>query len=153
MKLIDWYEEPNPYKIKDPEFFNLIPPKREHFNYNKINYLLGNINICNIDKTNDLRTYYIKNNLDLTMKKKLELLKENYNNYWKLPEEFLFSLAREKLGLPTPYQIIKDKRKLWLDKKKKEEEEDKLEDKFQKVLKKKDLQEMKIINEKKILIF
>jgi len=130
LKLIDYFEAPN--KLTDEDFFKELPTiKPNTFDIQKINYLLGNVNICNKDFTNDLRTHYIKNNLDLTTKQKLNLLADNYKKYYDLPEDFLFSIAREKLGLPFDYHDVKKRRQQWIDKCKKEHEEDKQENKFE----------------------
>ena len=118
-KLIDYFEEES--KLSSEEFVKHIPACNPNtFDIQKINYLIGNINICNKDLTNDLRTHYIKNNLELTTKQKLNLLVDNYKNYYDLPEEFLHSIAREKLGLPFDYHDIARRRQQWLDKCKKE---------------------------------
>ena len=152
IELVDWFEEES--KITGDEFKQLIPSCNTNtFDIQKINYLLGNVNICNRDYTNDLRTHYIINNKDLNIKTKLELLKDNYSNYWNLPEELLFNLAREKLGEKWDYDDIKNRRQKWLDKKHKEEQEDKQENKFQKELKKQIKNEPNFIIKKKTINF
>ncbi len=151
-KLIDYFEEES--KLSSEEFVKLIPACNPNtFDIQKINYLIGNVNICNKDWTNDLRTYYIKNNLELTTKQKLNLLVDNYKNYYDLPEEFLHSIAREKLGLPFDYHDIARRRQQWLDKCKKERDEDKQEDKFLRELEKQKKKESTFKIEKKILTF
>ena len=150
--LIDYFEEES--KLTGKDFKQFIPACNTNtFDIQKINYLLGNVNICNKDLTNDLRTYYIKNNLELTTKQKLNLLVDNYKNYYNLPEDFLFSIAREKLGLPFDYHDVKKRRQQWIDKCKKEYEEDKQENKFDRELKKQKEKECTFKIEKKVLIF
>jgi|TARA_R100000084_G_scaffold63529_1_gene27551 hypothetical protein len=150
--LIDYFEEEN--KLSGEEFENCLPKTKPNtFDVQKINYLLGNINICNKDWTNDLRTHYIKNNLELSTKQKLNLLVDNYKNYCNLPEDFLHSIAREKLGLPFDYHDIAKRRQQWLDKCKKEKEEDKQEDRFERELEKQKKRESTFKIEKKILTF
>jgi len=151
-KLIDYFEEES--KLTGEEFEKHIPVCRpDTFDIQKINYLIGNVNICNKDWTNDLRTYYIKNNLELSTKQKLNLLVDNYKNYYDLPEEFLHSIAREKLGLPFDYHDVARRRQQWLDKRKKEREEKKKEDKFERKLEKQKKRESTFKIEKKILTF
>lgn len=152
MCLIDFFEEEN--KLSNEEFVNCIPTSNTNtFDIQKINYLLGNINICNRDCTNDLRTYFIKNNLELTTKQKLNLLVDNYKNYYKLPEEFLYSIAREKLGLPFDYHDVKRRREQWLEKCRREKEEDLQEDRFERQLEKQKKNESTFKIEKKVLTF
>ena len=135
IKLIDYFEDES--KLTGEDFRQQIPVCNHNtFNIQQLNYFVGNVNICNIDKTNDLRTHFIVNNRDLNIKSKLELLKDNYKNYWNLPEDFLFSIAREKLGEKWDYEDIKRRRKEWIAKKKKEEEEDKQENRFERELEK-----------------
>ena len=151
-KLIDFFEEES--KLSGEEFESVLPKiKPNTFDIQKINYLIGNVNICNKDWTNDLRTHYIKNNLELTTKQKLNLLVDNYKNYYDLPEDFLHSIAREKLGLPFDYHDVARRRQQWLDKCKREKEEDKQEDKFQRELEKQKKKESTFKIEKKILTF
>jgi len=150
--LIDFFEDDN--KLPSEEFVNCIPKCNTNtFDIQKINYLLGNVNICNKDCTNDLRTYYIKNNVELTTKQKLNLLVDNYKNYYNLPEEFLHSIAREKLGLPFDYHDIKKRREQWLEKCKKEKEEDLQENRFERQLEKQKKNESTFKIEKKVLTF
>ncbi len=152
LQLVDYFEEPS--KFTGDEFKNLLPThKHNTFDIQKINYLIGNVNICNKDMTNDLRTYYIKNTLELTQKQKLNLLVDNYKNYWDLPEEFIFSIAKEKLGEKWDYEDIQKRRKKWLEKKKLEEEQDKQEIKFQKELERQKKKEPNFKIEKKTINF
>ena len=150
--LIDYFEEEN--KLSGEEFEKCLPKiKPNTFDIQKINYLLGNVNICNKDFTNDLFTYYVKNNKDLSIKTKLELLKENYSNYWDLPEDLLFSIAREKLGEKWDFEDIKKRREKWIEKMIKENQENNLENEFEKEINKQKKKESNIKFEKKVLIF
>ena len=152
LNLIDFFEDEN--KLNSDEFVKCIPPCNTNtFDIQKINYLLGNVNICNRDCTNDLRTHFIKNNLELTTKQKLNLLVDNYKNYYNLPEEFLHSIAREKLGLPFDYHDVKKRREQWLEKCRREKEEDLQEDRFERQLEKQKKKETTFKIEKKVLTF
>tara|TARA_R100001463_G_scaffold27214_1_gene63209 strand:+ start:488 stop:985 length:498 start_codon:yes stop_codon:yes gene_type:complete len=150
--LIDFFESEN--KLDSEDFLKVLPTTKPNtFDIQKINYLLGNVNICNRDNTNDLRTHYIINNKDLTIKNKLNLLVDNYKNYYNLPEDFLVSIAREKLNLPFDYHDVKKRRKEWLEKCKKEKEEDLQENRFEKQLNKQKQKEGTFKIEKKIITF
>ena len=134
LNLIDFFEDEN--KLNSEEFVNCIPPCNTFLFANSFPVL-----------------HFIKNNLELTTKQKLNLLVDNYKNYYNLPEEFLHSIAREKLGLPFDYHDVKRRREQWLEKCRREKEEDLQEDRFQRQLEKQKKNESTFKIEKKVLTF
>tara|TARA_R110002020_G_scaffold50665_5_gene142857 strand:- start:159 stop:590 length:432 start_codon:yes stop_codon:yes gene_type:complete len=99
--------------LDNETFFKLIAEKEKaskKINPNKINYLLGDVDVCNIDFTNNLAVYLCKKaNLPPAqlLYKTMEFMPE-YQNY---PIEYVEMLARKQLNMPLPEKAIRRRRR------------------------------------------
>ena len=121
--------------MNNKDFFELIEEKYKKartIDFEKINYLIGHLNICDIDFSQCLKVKILKDNSKISYEIKIKELVKSLKLKYNFPDAFLECMAREKLGIPFTQEEIDIKRKIFLRQQRREHKQNELYEKNQK---------------------